>query len=364
MNTNVTLRKRAARNGMSALYLDYWPPVFNLRTKHTRRHEYLHTYIYENPKDELQRSYNKEMLRIAEAIRCQRALDVARNTLEFYDEKNLRKDFLNYFDEFAKKRSYSSGGVKIFNEYMNGKCTFGDLSVKLMEQYRAYLIKDCTWLHSPTKLHVNTASNYYGLLRKCISEAYHDHHLPFDLAADMDKIKTKKTKREYLTLDEVRKLRDTPCEHDVLKRASMFSILTGLRISDILSLRWENIAIAPDGGPCIRKLMIKQDRDEMVFISDEALSYCGPRCKRGLVFHGLEKSMTIVPLKKWVKSAGITKNISFHCFRHTFATLQIASGTDIYTLQHQMTHQDIRTTEIYAELVDEKRRASAKAIKL
>ena len=106
---------------------------------------------------------------------------------------------------------------------------------------------------------MNTASNYYGLLRKCISEAYHDHHLPFDLAADMDKIKTKKTKREYLTLDEVRKLRDTPCEHDVLKRASMFSILTGLRISDILSLRWENIAVAPDGGPCIRKLMIKQD---------------------------------------------------------------------------------------------------------
>lgn len=365
MNTNVTLRKRRKGDGMLSLYLDYWPPVFNIQTKHTRRHEYLHTYIYENPKDEMQRSYNKEMLKVAEAIRCQRALDIARNTVEIFDESLLRTDFLQYFAEYVKKhKNYCYGGVMAFSNYMNKKCTFGDLSKKVLLDYREHLINDCTWQHSPTKLNVNTAAKYYWKLRMCVHEAYKEHYIPIDLSVDMEVIKTKMTKKSYLTMEEVRALRDAPCEYDVLKRASLFSIMTGLRISDIRSLKWENIEMAPDGGPCIRKRMVKPDREETIYISEEALSYCGPRCSWGPVFYGLEQSMTVTPLKRWVKAAGIEKHITFHCFRHTYATLQLANGIDIYTLQRQMTHQSVMTTEVYTALVDEKKRASANAISI
>ena len=82
------------------------------------------------------------------------------------------------------------------------------------------------------------------------------------------------------------------------------------------------------------------------------------------VFKGLQRSMTQQPLKAWVASAGITKHIPFHCFRHTFATLQIALGTDIYTVSKMLTHKNVSTTQIYADLVSSKKRESANKISL
>jgi site-specific recombinase XerD len=74
--------------------------------------------------------------------------------------------------------------------------------------------------------------------------------------------------------------------------------------------------------------------------------------------------MTQQPLKSWIKLAGIDKNITFHCFRHTFATLQIALGTDIYTVSKMLTHKNVSTTQIYADLVNSKKRESANKISL
>ena len=70
------------------------------------------------------------------------------------------------------------------------------------------------------------------------------------------------------------------------------------------------------------------------------------------------------PLKHWLAEAGIGKQVTFHCFRHTFATLQIAAGTDIYTVSKMLTHRNVSTTQIYAELVNEKKRESANRISL
>lgn len=70
------------------------------------------------------------------------------------------------------------------------------------------------------------------------------------------------------------------------------------------------------------------------------------------------------PLKNWLKKAKIQKHITFHCFRHSYATLQIAAGTDIYTVSKMLTHRNVSTTQIYAELVSEKKRESANKISL
>jgi len=70
------------------------------------------------------------------------------------------------------------------------------------------------------------------------------------------------------------------------------------------------------------------------------------------------------PLKNWLKQAKILKHITFHCFRHSYATLQIAAGTDIYTVSKMLTHRNVSTTQIYAELVSEKKRESANKISL
>ncbi len=56
--------------------------------------------------------------------------------------------------------------------------------------------------------------------------------------------------------------------------------------------------------------------------------------------------------------------ILFHCFRHTFATLQLANGTDIYTVSKMLGHTNVKTTQVYAKVVDEKKNKAANAIQI
>lgn len=176
--------------------------------------------------------------------------------------------------------------------------------------------------------------------------AYRDKWLRENINDFLDKIEAKEVKKEYLTLDEVKLLAQTPCEHEILKRASLFSCLTGLRISDILNLCWEDFELAPDQGYCIRIKTQKTLTEATLPISYEAYELCGEPSS-GKVFRGLQRSMINYPLKKWLKQAGITKHITFHCFRHSYAVIQISLGTDIYTVSKMLTHKNVSTTQIY-----------------
>ena len=95
----------------------------------------------------------------------------------------------------------------------------------------------------------------------------------------------------------------------------------------------------------------------------EAYELCGEP-GTGTVFKGLKRSMAQWPLKEWLKSAGITKSMSFHCFRHSYAVLQVTAGTDIYTVSKMMTHKNVATTQIYADLVSDKKRETVNRITL
>jgi integrase len=101
-------------------------------------------------------------------------------------------------------------------------------------------------------------------------------------------------------------------------------------------------------------------------ISEQAYELCGePGKPEQLVFEDLpDPSWISGPLKRWIKSAGITRNITFHCFRHTYATLQLAGGTDIYTVSKMLGHTNVKTTQIYAKVVDEKKQKATEAIKI
>ncbi len=170
-------------------------------------------------------------------------------------------------------------------------------------------------------------------------------------------------RREFLTLEEVRQLAATPCDTPILKNASLFSCLTGLRISDILALNWSNIVKATNGGWCLRIKTEKTDTEATLPFSQEAYELCG-KPGTGLVFKDLKRHYTQKPLQEWLEDAGITKHITFHCFRHTFATLQVNEGTDIYTVSHLLTHANIGTTQIYADIVDKSKRDAVERIKI
>ena len=64
------------------------------------------------------------------------------------------------------------------------------------------------------------------------------------------------------------------------------------------------------------------------------------------------------------KGFGYKKHITFHCFRHTYASLQMELGTDIYTVQHLLAHKNVSTTQIYVAHASPKTREAANKIKL
>ena len=82
------------------------------------------------------------------------------------------------------------------------------------------------------------------------------------------------------------------------------------------------------------------------------------------MFKKLTPNLVAAYLKDWIEAAGIAKHITFHCFRHTFATLQLAGGTDIYTVSKLLTHSNLATTQVYAEVVNELKRDASERISL
>ena len=83
------------------------------------------------------------------------------------------------------------------------------------------------------------------------------------------------------------------------------------------------------------------------------------------MFYGLKYSAYAnKALAQWIGASGITRNITFHCFRHTYATLQLASGTQITTIQQMLGHKKIETTMIYAKTLEEAKRETVDKIKI
>ena len=150
-----------------------------------------------------------------------------------------------------------------------------------------------------------------------------------------------------------------------MKTASLFSCMTSLRISDVLALCWEDIVDYSAGGKCVHIVTQKNRAEDIIPISEEALNLIGySPDNRGLVFKGLQRCWTQTYMKEWIRSAGITKNITFHSYRRTFATLQAAAGTDIRTIQSIMAHKSITTTQRYIKVVDANKREASKKITL
>ncbi len=145
--------------------------------------------------------------------------------------------------------------------------------------------------------------------------AYRDKLLKENINDFLEKVEWEDVRKEFLTQEELTLLVDTPCKYPVLKRASLFSCLTGLRISDIENLCWNDVQNAPDLGPCIRIRTQKTSTEATLPISFEALELCGERGE-GKVFKGLGRSLINVPLRNWLKEAGIKKHITFHQRRH------------------------------------------------
>ena len=289
-------------------------------------------------------------------------------------KERLQQNFIEYFDKVTVRRHANSStsilinwqrAVEFLKQFAGDTLLFSQINNRVAEEYKRFLLTAPLGGNKKGTISQNTASTYFSIFKAALKQAFIDGYLTVDLSAKIKGIQDQESRREYLSVDELNTLAATPCERDVLKRAALFSALTGLRHCDIQKLRWKEINI--DGNQA--RLHFTQQKTkgvEYTPISKQALQLCGEQEEpEKFVFEDLpDPSWISHPLKKWVVAAGIKKKITFHCFRHTYATLQLSSGTDIYTVSKMLGHTNVKTTQIYAKVVDEKKDKAAQAIQL
>ena len=282
-------------------------------------------------------------------------------------------DFIKYFEDLRDKRHQNSSKsirvnwdreVKLMKMFTEGKpMIFSTIDMNLLEDYKNFLINAPQGGSKKGTITRNTASTYFSIFKAGLHQAFIDGYLTVDIAAKAKNIAYSDKQREYLTIDELNTLAATPCDRPIMKRASLFSALTGMRHSDIQKLKWKEII---KDGEHYRILFTQQKTKGVQYmpISDQAYQLCGERGEPDrLVFEGLQDPSWInKPLEPWIKAAGITKHITIHCYRHTYATLQLTNGTDIYTVSKMLGHTKVTTTQIYAKIVDEKKEQAADTI--
>ena len=212
----------------------------------------------------------------------------------------------------------------------------------------------------------NTAQSYFNKFKATLKQAYKDNYLNCDLNSKVEQIKAVETRREHLTIEELNRLAQTECPNPLLKTVSLFSALTGLRFSDIQKMVWNEIEYIEGNGYFIKFEQQKTGGIETMPISEQAYSLLGePKDGNKKIFEGLKYSAhENGHLAKWIGLAGITKHISFHCFRHTYACLQLSNGTDIYTVSKMLGHRELKTTQVYAKIIDATKREATNKIKI
>lgn len=371
--SSITLRQRTLPSGRTTLYLDI---ICNGRRKVESLKLFL---IPETSRADKQK--NKETLKLAEAIRAKRVVEVQNKEFGFKSDYAEETNFYDYYVAITEKRlgSDSRGNwgnwrscLKHLEKYDPNlkKRTFADIDQEWVQGFRDYLDKEaCAWgcdYRERIKDHPlsrNSKLSYFNKLRACMNQAVEERIIRKNPVLGVERFKEEEGTRMYLTIDEVKTLAQTECEYPNIKRAFLFSCLTGLRRSDVLRLTWGDIHKQDD----YTRIIFTQKKTgglEYLDISAQAAELLGERGKPNEnVFTDIHSpSCTNEAIKRWVLRAGIQKEITFHCARHTFAVMMLDLGTDIYTVSKLLGHRELSTTQRYAKVLDKNKQAAVSKI--
>ena len=378
MAIKVKLREKKISGNRKSLYLDFYPAIPHPETGEPTRREFLGMYLFDKAINPIDKQHNKETIQLAEQIRQKRENHLNKPEIYTgYEKEQLKikeqgeQNFVTYFKSLVDKRKASNhdNWVSAYNyleTFTKGNLKFADLNEKFCNEFKEYLLTTKSNKSNKVTLAQNSAVSYFNKLKATLKQAYKDRYLPTDLNSKIQPVKQAETQRNFLTIEELNSLVKTECSNPLLKRAAIFSALTGLRFSDIKNLVWGELEYIENNGYFIQFKQQKTKGVEMMPISEQAYSLLGERKEpTDKVFEGLTYSAyENKHLYQWIGAAGITKDITFHCFRHTFATLQLSKGTDIYTVSKMLGHRELKTTQIYAKIIDQTKREAADKIQL
>ena len=368
--SKVKLRKRLLKSGKEySLYLDFYPPVHNPRTNKATRRESLGIRMVVKPKDELEQIHNKNTYLRARKICSERQQQIFENDFGFLASDLEEKDFLFYFEELAKRKGRSSSNRAIwlivldYLKEFSPEIKIKHLDLIFINDFRDFLLSKPHFRAKSRSISQNTALSYFSKFIFSLKSAYKDGVIKENIAPKIERIKAIEVKKEFLTKEEAIRLKETPCKDEMQKLICLFMIYTGLRISDVQKLVWSNVEHSNEVGYFIRFQHKKTRTQQTQIFSDKAYALLPKRGEPDeKVFKGFIRKYRV--LKQWAKDAEITKNIGYHTFRHTYATLLLNANVSIFTVKEMLGHKEIKTTMNYANLLNKNKIEAANIIEL
>ena len=313
----IRLRMKDLANGNKSLYLDIYRDG-------KRTYEYLKMYLIPET-DNNARVRNQTTMAAANAIKSKRIIQLTNGEAGIETrEKVFLLDWMETYKENQAKRGKKDGNqiqvtIRILKDYVGERVTMDQIDKAFCQEYIDYLLTE----YRPKGKRVSnfTLHTYYRILNGALNAAVRAEIIkvnPFTKINNSDKIRLPESKRSYMTIEEVRALIATPMKNEAVKQAYLFSCFCGLRISDIISLKWKDVFV--DRGQ-YRLAVSMQKTKESIYLplSPEALKWMperGEKTSEAHVFDLPSPTMINTLLKPWAKAAGIDKRFSFHCFRH------------------------------------------------
>jgi len=306
------------------------------------------------------RRQNREVMRLAEICRSKRELQVVSGEWGLSDPCGGKKNFYLYLSELKGNVSKNSV-LKVLERYPGGSSIqIGQINEKWLNDFQEYLLNDCN-------LSGSTPHIYEKTIRIALKKAERERIIASNPAVRVKAIKKTESNRVFLNVDEIQKMAAYPVNTDLyadVKKAFLFSCCTGLRISDLRTLTWENIEHNPpqiikNQKKTGRKVFIPLNETAWKIINDGSMHSCAEA-----VFPLVSSSTWTMNeyLMRWAQRAGVQKQIGWHTARHTFAVLSLESGADIYTVSRLLGHTDVQTTQIYAKATDKMKREAVNAL--
>ena len=368
----ITLKERKLKSGKISLSIDYYKgseTSVDGKRRHIRDNENLKMFLYTAPKNTNERKKNKETLALAKKILTIREAEYYQGRFDIKSTTKAKRRFLDFFIEKTEEKSDSpknyanwTAVLVHLKRHISSSTTFEEIDENFVNRVRNYFDKEAR-TSSNLPLALNSKYSYFNKFKASLRAAFNEGYLMLNYASKVKSFKQAESQREYLTLQEVQDLSNTKCKYEVLKRAFLFSCLCGLRWSDINTMTWAEVR---DEGEVSRINFRQQKTDgvEYLYISKQARELLGERQgNMDHVFIGLKYSAVYNnEIVRWCNRAGISKHITFHSARHTNAVLLLENGADIYTVSRRLGHREIRTTAIYAKIIDVKMKEASNLI--
>lgn len=352
----IRLRSKKLRNGNKSLYLDFYQ-------EGQRRYEYLRLYLIPE-RNKLDKERNRTTLIQAEAMKAKRVIEYQQGKYGVVQNSAFNNILISeYLLRMADKLSGNKSKAYVYHLSIVARRIKSYNDVPIVKIDRAWLLGFISFLSGVAvagrSISDTTKSVYMDKIHAGLQNAVRDGIIQSN---PMDKLypeeRPRKNPREicFLTLDEVKRLMATPANNRSIMGAFLLACFTGLRWSDIKSLRWCHVKML-GGKLSIDKIQVKTKKSVVVPLSANALrvlpSRPGSASASDLVF----PELPYLPycnefIGRWCEAAGIQKHVSFHVSRHTAATLWLTFGADLYTVSKLLGHTNISSTQIYAKVVD------------